>query len=301
MKQGTQEWREARRGKLTATRIGKVIKGGAARASVMREMVREELGLPDEFTGNAATEWGNAHELQARFEYETKTGRTAHQTGLLVHPEIPWLAASPDGVDADGRPVVEIKCPYRLRYEKPPQDEALVARNHLYWHQMQAQAHVGGSDAIDHFVWTPYGTAMETYPRDDEWLEKAIEAGEAFMAELHAILEDDERARAVADGEPERTDPEWSQAAAEYRELCDRIQQIEAEAEPYRERLKAVKAELADLAGEQKAVGAGVQVIPQTRRGGLDEKRLSEVVPDLDEYRKPSTNTMTVREHKGGK
>lgn len=297
MKQGTQEWHDARAGKLTATRIGKVMNGGQMRAEVLREMVREALGLDREFKGNAATEYGTAHEAQARFEYESHTGSVVHETGYITHPEIPWLGASPDGVDESGRALVEIKCPYKYRDQAPPPNAAKLGPNHLYSHQMQCQMHCTGADKMDHFAWSAHGFRLETYARDDDWIRRAVEAGEVFLAELRAILADPEKAQEIA-GEPvERTDPDWVALANEYTDLSRRIKEIESQADQYRADLKAVKDGLVALSGGEKAIGAGVQVIPTKRKGGLDEKRLSEVV-NLEQYRKPETVTMTVRERK---
>lgn len=36
-------------------------------------------------------------------------GEVAWEVGLVVHPDLPWLGASPDGVTNTGR-LIEIKC-----------------------------------------------------------------------------------------------------------------------------------------------------------------------------------------------
>ena len=39
-------------------------------------------------------------------------GHAVHNRGLVVHPDHPWLAASPDGI-LDGTELLKIKCPFK--------------------------------------------------------------------------------------------------------------------------------------------------------------------------------------------
>ncbi len=111
------EWFEARRGKVTASRIGDIlatIRNGnwaASRKNYAAELVTERLSgkSPEPFT-NEYIEWGKDQEPAAREAYINATGREVSETGFVVHPAIPMAGASPDGlVDEDG--LVEIKCP----------------------------------------------------------------------------------------------------------------------------------------------------------------------------------------------
>lgn len=53
---------------------------------------------------------GVQYEDEARILFSEETGEEVHEFGLCVHPELPWLGASPDGVTRSGK-LVEIKCP----------------------------------------------------------------------------------------------------------------------------------------------------------------------------------------------
>ena len=115
--QGSDEWKTARVGKVTASRVGDVlakIKSGeaAARRDYRAQLVAEVLtGVPQE-SGyiNAEMQWGLDQEAFGRAAYETACGVLADEVGLVVHPRIEGAAASPDGlVGTDG--LVEIKCP----------------------------------------------------------------------------------------------------------------------------------------------------------------------------------------------
>jgi len=114
--QGTPEWRAARLGKVTASRIADLTaktKTGpsASRANYMAELALERLtGEPMEKFQSAAMLNGSLREPEARERYELQTGCMVYETGFWLHPTISDAGASPDGlIDEDGG--LEIKCP----------------------------------------------------------------------------------------------------------------------------------------------------------------------------------------------
>ena len=70
MEQRTWEWFEARKGRITASSVGAILGHApyATRDDVMRRMVREYHGAPEEFEGNIATEYGTRNEAGALTE-----------------------------------------------------------------------------------------------------------------------------------------------------------------------------------------------------------------------------------------
>lgn len=117
LEQGSEAWRLARVGCVTASRIADIIartKMGysASRANYAAELIVERLtGTPqDGGYLNAAMQWGIDHEADARAAYEFHADVDVAPGGFVLHPRIPMAGASPDGlVGADG--LVEIKCP----------------------------------------------------------------------------------------------------------------------------------------------------------------------------------------------
>ncbi len=116
--QQTQEWRDARAGKITASRIGDVLtkprKG--QKESITRRNYRAQL-ICEILTGKATQDeyqsWdmklGIEREPYARAEYEIKTGTVVNLAGFVAHPSIPRAGASPDGlIGQDG--LVQFKC-----------------------------------------------------------------------------------------------------------------------------------------------------------------------------------------------
>jgi len=116
MEQRTQEWFEARLGKVTASRVADIVgktKSGykASRANYMAQLVCERLtGRQGESYQNAAMVWGTEQEPAARGAYEARAGLLVQEVGFVSHPTIQDAGASPDGlIGEDG--LVEIKCP----------------------------------------------------------------------------------------------------------------------------------------------------------------------------------------------
>jgi len=116
MEQGTDEWKAARLGKLTASRIADAVARtksgwGASRANLMATLMVERLtGQPADSYTNEAMKWGTETEPQARSAYSFITDNDVEQVGFIDHHTIAMSGASPDGlIGADG--LLEIKCP----------------------------------------------------------------------------------------------------------------------------------------------------------------------------------------------
>lgn len=116
MEQRTDEWFQARLGKVTASKIADVMAKtrtgiGAARGNYAAQLMTERLtGCVTETFTNAAMQWGTETEPRARAAYEFLTGLSVVETGFVDHPTITMSGASPDGLVGETG-LVEIKCP----------------------------------------------------------------------------------------------------------------------------------------------------------------------------------------------
>ena len=110
VQQGTHEWHQLRLGKITSTRLKKVL--AKDNLSLVDEMIaEEETGFADE-DDFVSEEMQRGIDLEpvAIKEYESITGTTVTRYGFLQSEEIPVLCQSPDGyVGTNG--AVEVKCP----------------------------------------------------------------------------------------------------------------------------------------------------------------------------------------------
>lgn len=114
--QGSPEWFDVRRGKVTASRVPDLVARtksgwGASRVNYMAELIAERLtGTSAASYTNAAMQWGTEMEPEARAAYEFRHDCDVTEIGFVEHPEILMSGASPDGLVGD-EGLVEIKCP----------------------------------------------------------------------------------------------------------------------------------------------------------------------------------------------
>lgn len=279
----TTELDQRRKGRITGSRVAAVlgVSPYATRADVLREMVREWHGAPQEFTGNDATRYGQAHEAEAIAEYECSMGVLIHGAQQLVaHPAYDWLAVTPDGLVGDDG-MIEVKCPYRGTYTSL--DEAAHYRP-----QVQLQLTVTARDWCDFVVLQRDGRLhISREKRDDGWLLHNMPELEQFMADF---------ADACTHPEPhladrERADADWHAAAIEWLAANAALKYAEGVAAKAREDLLA-------LAGDASARGCGVQVIRSERAGSVAySKALKALAPDADlsEWTAPASVVFSVK------
>ncbi len=116
MIQGSDEWKQARLGKITASRVWAIMPGKkgaylASRKDYLSELLIERLtGNPTESYQSADMRHGTEWEPIARAAYEANTGNTVEEVGFIEHPSQPMFGASPDGLVEEGG-AIEIKCP----------------------------------------------------------------------------------------------------------------------------------------------------------------------------------------------
>lgn len=117
------EWWEARRGKITSSRIRTAVNGTRDGKNALLDRLEAELQpgfmWPPE-VNVPALRWGKEQEPKCRrlidFMYDVDT----YEPGLAFHPDVPILGATPDYCLAQSvwpPPVVgEIKCPLLLKH-----------------------------------------------------------------------------------------------------------------------------------------------------------------------------------------
>lgn len=267
--QRSKGWFLARKGRITASKVGKILglSSFGTRDDAMREFVREFFDAPSEFTGNVATQWGEAHEPDALAEYVFATSRTVEPASLVPHPVYDWLAASPDGlVGTDG--LVEFKCPYRSQYlsivDKPE-----------YLAQVQLQMACTGRKWTDFCIWRDgEPLIIERVAADPAWLDRVMPELEAFITDWRMICADAELSAPYL-APKERADTDWRKAAAAYKRAADAAK---AAADAEKEAREALLA-LAPEGGK----GCGVNVIKTERAGSIAyAKAIKDLLPDAD-------------------
>ncbi len=116
MQQQSEDWFQARLGKVTASRISDVMaktKTGpsASRKNYMMQLLCERLtGRKEDMYVNAAMQRGTEMEAIARSAYEVDKGVMVEEVGFVQCPIFFMAGASPDGLVGDDG-LIEIKCP----------------------------------------------------------------------------------------------------------------------------------------------------------------------------------------------
>jgi hypothetical protein len=181
-KQGSDEWKEARKLKLTASKATAIATGGKGLETLVFDLCSAHLSSnpEDTFEGNKHTERGNEWEAAARMAYEAEKGVQVQEVGFVIYNE--YVGCSPDGlVGEDGG--VEIKCLMDrefLRMLVNGSDE--VDSGHIW--QMQMNMKILNRKWWDYVCYNPnFETSIIIFrymadPKAWEKLDKGFELGE---------------------------------------------------------------------------------------------------------------------------
>lgn len=145
--QGTKEWHDARRCRITGTKLKAVMGTPEARRGLIAELIGEEGTEQGKLAPTTMEmERGTAEEAFAIRTFTERTGKNVQSVGLCVHDEYDWLALSPDGVIFDERiktqggsvgifEAVEVKSPdskkailYRIENMIEPEETGLMGK-----------------------------------------------------------------------------------------------------------------------------------------------------------------------------
>jgi putative phage-type endonuclease len=276
MEQRSEEWFAARKSRVTGSMVGAILglDPNCTRDEAMRRMVRAHQGLPSEFVGNIATQWGVMHEQEAKEEFEYENKVEVLPASFVVHPELTWLGASPDGY-VSGEWVVEIKCPFGLRDKLPPVPFKTVDQQPHYHAQMQIQMFVTGRGFCYFWQWTKLGSRLDVVEYSQSWIDENLPKLEAFYQEFLSICD-------VPLGEDTNMDtPALRQKLAEYDDLAKEIKAAE-------DRRKAILGELVAASGGNEAVICGRKLTLVKKAGSVSyAAAIKELAPNanLDKWR----------------
>ena len=141
--QGSEEWHAVRLGKITASRLGDLMKKTKYGESTYKTRLRMELAI-ERITNTSASSTvmnkamhdGIEREPDARTLFEAVTGKEVALSGSHDHPEIVNTSASPDGLLRGENAILEIKCPTHTTHAKNLMADGMDKR---YLYQVQWQ------------------------------------------------------------------------------------------------------------------------------------------------------------------
>jgi putative phage-type endonuclease len=178
MEQRSEEWFQARLGKVTASRVVDVlakIKSGesASRRNYKIQLVSERLtGEKQETYINQAMQDGIDREQFAREKYVQQFGEV-EEVGFIQHPTLE-AGASPDGlVGTDG--IIEIKCPMGSTHTETLMTQEVPSK---YVPQIQFQLLVTGRKWCDFVSYNPM------FPENLQVFVRRVFANKEYQQEL---------------------------------------------------------------------------------------------------------------------
>lgn len=196
VEQNSQEWRQARLGHATASRVADIVAKtktgwGASRSNYAGELIAERLtGVPAEKFTNGAMQWGIEHESDARNAYEMRTETLVTRIGFVLHPSIEMSGASPDGLIGDDG-LIEIKAPNTATHIETLLSRAIPSK---YITQMQFQmacTERSWCDFVSHDSRMPEHLQLfiKRVARDDDMIAALETAVTVFLVELAEKLD----------------------------------------------------------------------------------------------------------------
>jgi putative phage-type endonuclease len=212
------------------------------------------------------------------------------EMGLFMTPVVlesrttPWMSASLDGLDLDGKIAVEIKCPNRETHQ--------IALNgkvpDKYIYQLQHQMMVLNVDLMYYFSFDGLKGVTLEVTRDDSLCEALFLHEERFWSSIQNFDPPELNDRDYI----QKTDANWAALANRWQQIRTDLKKLEQEEEDCRNAL-------IHMANQQNAEGCGIRVQTVPRKGLVDYTKVPELIGvDLNAYRKPSSKAVRISEVK---
>lgn len=161
---------------INETEFKKIVKHRPFKSK--NDLIKTKILRNDEFKGNKYTQHGQIFEEVASLIYQKRTGVYIIEFGLIKHPNINIIGASPDGITQFGT-MIEIKAPYSRVIN------GLIPSN--YWIQMQLQLEVCNLEVCDfveiksHMYDSETEYINDTHPNDNLLTKEGLEKGIIIM------------------------------------------------------------------------------------------------------------------------
>ena len=280
MQQNTTEWLELRKSKIGASDAPIIM--GVSPWSTPYRLWAEKLGLEQPQPMNAAMARGLAMQDEALCVFEKMSGLTMFPE-VRFHPNYPFLMASLDGIDLEGKNIVEIKCPGQLAHNMAKEGKI---PSH-YYPQLQHQMEVCGLPSMHYFSYDGSEGVIITVDKDEEYVASLLAKEIQFW---NCMQEGTSPGTDIGDFF-DRDDEYWAQLAQQWRMCKKSLLALEKQE-------KQLRDQLIEQCNGQACRGAGIHVYKTVRGGTVDYKKIPELQNvDLTPYRKEKTLSWRIVEH----
>lgn len=274
MQQNTQQWHEFREMKIGASDAASIMGVGFHTPFKLWQI---KMGF-DEVVENFAMRRGKELEPVARAAFIKESGIEVFPE-VVQHPEFEWMMASLDGISFDRKTIIEIKCVGRKNNDLAKMGKV----PEKYFPQLQHQMAVTGANSVIYFsFYEGVGTSIKV-DRDDEYIEKLIEAEKEFFK---CMVDFSPPEKIEADKNKEidyREDAEWIDLSLYYKECLERKNSVIKE-EAY------LKGLLIESANGKNCSGEFLKIEKIKRKGTIAYNKIPELQgKDLEMYRSEPT------------
>jgi len=141
IEQRSEEWYNVRQQLITASDFAQAL--GKGKFGTKNQFYKNKCGYESnaiDFT-IPALQWGVRYEEVANMFYQYKMNVVVYEFGILRHPDINYIGASPDGISDMGI-MLEIKCPWKRKKTDTIPEQ--------YYYQIQGQLEVCNLDECDY-------------------------------------------------------------------------------------------------------------------------------------------------------
>lgn len=276
--QQTPEWEEARNSKIGSSDAPVIM--GVSPYKTPYQLWQEKLGFSKTFV-NYAMKRGTAYEEKARQKFESMTGLLMFPC-VIFHPEHEFMMASLDGMDLEGKYVLEIKCNGKEDHELAKQGVI----SDKYFPQMQHQLSCRAFELGFYFSYdleNDEGVIVDVKP-DASYIKKMIYKEQDFYESLStfeppALTERDYQ---------KRDDDIWNAAAQQYLQTRNALVKLEKQE-------KELKDALICMSGKSNMMGGGIKLSKVMRKGSVSYAEIPDLANlDLEKYRKSPVETWRI-------
>ena len=266
--QQSNEWLELRKNKIGASDAPVIMHVSPWKTPY--QLWEEKLGLKESFSSSAMKR-GLEMEESARKAFEKETGLVVFPQ-VLFHKEHEWMMASVDGIDIEGKNIVEIKCPGKVDHE------IALSGNipEKYFPQLQHQMAICELDKAYYFSYSDNSSKVIVVNRDESYIKNMI----CKEVEFYDCVQNLTAPRMIERDFIQKEDDIWIETAAKWKQIKNQMTQLEKEEEDLRSSLIC-------MSGKSNCKGGGIKLSKIVRKGSIDYKAIPELKEiDLEKYRK---------------
>lgn len=266
--QNTSEWREFRRKKIGASDAPIILEVSPWKTPYQLWLEKTSGVLP---TTSTHQKRGLELEELARQTFEKKTGMIMFPK-VMLHPTFDWMMASLDGIDIDGRSIVEIKCPGQTDH-----DAAKAGKiPEKYIPQIQHQLAVTGLNLAYYFSFDGSDGVIMEVERDNNYIERMIGLEKIFWEYVESCTPPPLKDRDFVN----RQDLAWVETSKKWLDTQKQLEELE-------NKEKCLRDSLIRMAGNQSCNGGGIRLTKSMRKGPVQYAQIPEIQGvNLEKHRK---------------